>query len=149
MYALFSRRSWQAGFLLAGLVAGCSGAPRDPVGLFGPRDTGQTGTGGNLSALVGRWRATLFLTLDGDVQSWVTTWRFDAAGGCLFRRETTSVAEGVTRVRERACTWVVGGSTLTATFTDIGEPYPMPWSFKGVTPAVLILEGIEYLRLVD
>jgi len=133
--------------ILAG-SGGCVASPRDPTGFLQPgNSTGRTGTGGSLAALVGTWRAILGVAVDADLQTWATTWRFASDGSCLFRREVASLVEGITRVRERGCTWVASGGILTATFLDTGEAYPMPWSFKPLGTTTLLLEGVEYSRI--
>ncbi len=146
----FARRPRIAGrlavFGLAALVA-CTAELRDPTRFLQPGSRGQTGTGGSTTALVGTWQAFILIAVPADVQTWVTTWQLRADGRCHFRREVTSALEGVTRVLERDCTWTTSGNTLTAIFTDTGETYPMPWSFKSLDTGILVLQGVEYRRL--
>jgi hypothetical protein len=131
---------------LVTLVA-CTAEPRDPTRFLQPGSRGQTGTGGSTTALVGRWQAFILIAVPADVQTWVTTWELRADGRCHFRREVTSAVEGVTRVVERECTWSTSGNILTIFYTDTGENYPMPWSYKSLDSGTLILEGVEYRRL--
>ncbi len=134
--------------LLVIAMLGCDASPRDPTRFLQPGDgTGQVGTGGATSALVGSWRVFLVVSVATDIQSWITTWSFAADGTCHFRREVRSLAEGSTRLRERDCTWTTSGGTLTATFTDTGEIYPMPWSFASLGTTTLTLEGVAYQRV--
>lgn len=129
-------------------AAACSGAPRDPTRFLQPGDgTGQVGTGGGLGALVGSWQAVIVIAVEADVQRWTTTWRFDADGGCHFRREVLSIAEGLPRTVERSCTWSVSGATIQVTFLDTGEGYPLPWSFASFGTTTLLLEGLAYRRV--
>jgi hypothetical protein len=135
---------------LAGLVllAACTATPRDPSGLLQPRDAGrQTSTSGSSAVLVGTWRATIFIALEGDFQSWVTTWRFEADGRCHFRQDVTSTLEGTTRSRERSCTWTTAGGILRVIHADNGEARAMPYSFQPFGATVLVLEGIEHRRV--
>lgn len=130
------------------VAAACSGAPRDPTRFLQPGDgTGQVGTGGGLGALVGSWQAVIVVAVEADVQRWTTTWRFDADGGCHFRREVFSVAEGIPRTVERRCAWTVSGATIQVTFSDTGERYPLPWSFASFGTTTLLLEGLAYRRV--
>lgn len=129
-------------------IAACSGAPRDPTRYLQPGDgTGQVGTGGGHGALVGSWQAVIVLAVEADVQRWTTTWRFDADGGCHFRREVFSVTEGIPRSVERGCAWTVSGATIQVTFSDTGERYPLPWSFASFGTTTLLLEGLAYQRV--
>jgi len=130
------------------LLSACTATPRDPTRFLGPGDNGgQTGTGGGVSPVVGDWRTIIFIAVELDAQTWVTTWRFRADAGCHFRREVTSLVEGVTRIRSRDCTWLAAGGVITVTYLDTAEVHAMPYSFRGFNPSILVLEGIEYTRL--
>ena len=146
----FHPRTPPAGAIVFALcaTAACEGAPRDPTRFLQPGDgTGQVGTGGGLGALVGRWQTVIVIAVEADVQRWTTTWRFDADGGCLFRREVFSIAEGIPRVLERRCAWTVSGATIRVAFVDTGEIYPLPWSLASFGTTTLILEGVAYQRV--
>lgn len=130
------------------LLIACTASPRDPTGFLAPGGgTGLTGTGGGAGPVAGEWRTVIFIAVELDAQTWVTTWRFRADGGCSFRRDVTSTVEGVTRTRLRDCTWVAAGGVLTVTYLDTAEVQAMPYSFRGFNPAILILQGIEYTRI--
>lgn len=145
-FALGRRPRAVLAFLLL-LLPSCQAELRDPTRFLQPGTRGQTGTGGSTAALSGTWQAFILIAVETDLQSWVTTWRLDADGQCHFRREVSSLSEGGLRVRDRACRWTSSGSTLSVTFGDNGEVYPMAWSFKATGSTVLILEGVEYRRV--
>ena len=47
------------------------------------------------SALVGSWQTVVVIEVPGDLQTWTTTWRFDAGGTCRQTVVTESLAEGL------------------------------------------------------
>jgi len=130
------------------LLSACTATPRDPSGFLQPGDvSGQTSTSGGSAVLVGAWRATIFIAVEADFQSWVTTWRFEADGACHFRQDVTSTMEGITRTRQRDCTWTTAGGTLRVNHADTGETRLMPYSFRPFGTTILLLEGIEHRRV--
>jgi hypothetical protein len=128
------------------LLAGCTGealAPRtdQPGGGFG---TGTSG-GGGAASLVGVWRSVVVIEVPGDLQTWTTTWRFDADGACRQTVITESLAEGFPRTTERACTWAATGGEVTISFVG-GGTLTFDFSFAGFSPDRLVLDGFEYQR---
>lgn len=84
--------------------------------------------------------------MPGDIQAWTTTWRFDPDGECLQTVETASLAEGASRVSERACTFVARDVDVTITFAS-GGTLVLEWSFADFSPDRLLLDGFEYQRV--
>lgn len=130
------------------LFAACSGdtmAPRtdQPGGGFG---TGSSGGSSPTATLVGSWRAVTIIEVPGDIQTWTTTWRFDAAGTCLQTVITESLAEGFPRTTERSCTWSTNGGQVIVSFVG-GGTLAFDFSFAGLSPDRLVLDGFEYQRL--
>lgn len=129
------------------LLAACSteslapGLDRPGSG-FGP---GVGGDGSGSAALVGTWRTVAVVQLPGDVQTWTTTWQFDAEGTCRQTIVTESLAEGFPRTTERRCTWSAGGGQVTITFAG-GGTLTFDFSFAGFSPDRLVLDGYEYER---
>jgi hypothetical protein len=106
--------------------------------------SGGGGGGGN-AALVGVWRTTVIIQVPGDVQTWTTTWEFDAAGACLQTIVVESLAEGFPRTTVRACTFVATGSDVAISFVGAGT-LTFAFSFAGFSPDRLVLDGFEYQR---
>jgi hypothetical protein len=142
------------GRLLAGLVCltlllgACSGdamAPRtdQPGDGFGPATSGG---GGAEASLVGTWQSVVVIEVPGDIQTWTTTWRFDAEGTCRQTVVTESLAEGFPRTTERACTWTVVNAQVAIAFVG-GGTLAFDFSFAGLSPDRLVLDGFEYQRL--
>jgi hypothetical protein len=134
-----------AGLALAGVIAGCGGEPRSPIGIFEPPDR-PPGRSSTASAVVGTWRVTLIIVVQSDLQEWTTTWRFGSDGRCDFQRETLSAAEGVRRTVARACTYVDRSSQVDVTYDD-GERTALPYEIPAFSNQRLILEGVEYERI--
>jgi hypothetical protein len=128
------------------LTLGACGAG-GPTGTDRPRDDdGISGGGSAAERLVGTWQVVLVVEVPGDIQTWTTTWRFDADGDCRFTRETESLAEGFPRVTERDCTYAIDGAELVISFAD-GGSLTSEFSFAGFSPDRLIFDGFEYRRL--
>jgi hypothetical protein len=118
-----------------------------PTGSQRPQDDDGTSSGGGAAELlVGTWRTVIVVEVPGDIQTWTTTWRFDADGDCLQTVETESLAEGFPRVTERPCTFLVGDFEITVAFTG-GATLEFEYSFADFSPDRLILDGFEYDRL--
>ncbi len=117
------------------VLAACSGDPVANTPETGPvpgqNPGGGTSRSGGSSTLVGTWRIQLVVQVPGNVQTWTTTWRFDADGTCHQTMVTESSAEGVPHARERDCTFTVNGE----------------FSFAGFSSNRLVLDGFEYERL--
>ena len=133
--------------LLAALGTACGSDPRGPD----PFDPGGGGTGvgsggGSSAALVGTWRNVTVVEVPGDIQTWTTTWRFDAGTGCRQTVETESLAEGIPRVTECACEYAVDADEVTITFTG-GGAATFDFFFAAFSPDRLVLDGFEYERL--
>lgn len=122
----------------------CSDETSSPSRPTGDR-TGTSG-GGGTATLVGSWRTTLVIEVPGDLQTWTTTWRFDADGVCRQQQVIESLAEGVPRVTQRSCTYVADGSSITITYLG-GGTLTFEYELAGFSPDRLILDGFEYQRL--
>lgn len=99
------------------------------------------------SPVVGTWQADIVVSVDLDVQRWVTTWRFDRNGTCHFERITTSLATGIPVTVDRDCTYTVTQSTIEVAYTGTTETGSLPYSFPGTTNDTLTLEGVDYARI--
>ena len=131
------------------LLAACSGDPVANTPETGPipgRNPGGTSSSSGSSTLVGTWRVKLVVEVPGDVQTWITTWRFNADGSCHQTMVTESLAEGTPRTRDRDCSFSVNGSNVDITFIG-GEMLSLEYSFAGFSPNRLVLDGFEYQRL--
>lgn len=129
------------------MLAACSGdalAPGTdrPGGGFGP---GTSGADGVSATLVGVWQSVVVIQVPGDLQTWTTTWRFDAEGTCRQTVVTESLAEGFPRTTERTCTWTTNGAQVTIDYIG-GGALTFDFSFAGFSPDRLILDGFEYQR---
>jgi hypothetical protein len=130
------------------LAAACNGdpiAPREdqPGGGFG---SGTSGGGASpATSLVGVWQTVVVLQVPGDVQTWTTTWQFDAEGTCREIKVTESLAEGFPRTSDLACTWTASNNQITVAFVG-GGSLVMEFSFAGLSPDRLVLDGFEYQR---
>jgi len=87
------------------------------------------------------------VTVDNDVQEWVTTWQFDRGGSCHFTRTVTSLAVGVPQTVDRDCTYTTSQTTIDVAYSDTGETASLPFSFPDTTNDTLTLEGVNYTRL--
>lgn len=102
------------------LLAACSGdmvAPRTDQ-PGGGFGPGSSGGGGAAASLVGVWQTIV----------------------------TESLAEGFPRTTERACTWTVNGARVAISFVGAGT-LTFDFSFAGLSPDRLVLDGFEYQRL--
>jgi hypothetical protein len=117
----------------AGLPAGGGG--------LGPGSS----AGGGEAALVGTWRTVVVIQVPDDLQTWTTVWRFDAGGTCRRTAVTESLAEGFPRTTERACTWTVSDVQIAVSFAG-GDTLAIDFSFAGLSPDRLVLDGFEYQR---
>jgi lipocalin-like protein len=132
---------------LALLLAACGSEPTAP-GMDRPGSgfgSGTSNSGSSLATLVGTWQTTAVIEVPGDVQTSTTTWQFDADGTCRLTMTTESLAEGFPRTAERACTWTVSGTRLSVTFAG-GGTLDLEFSFAGLSPDRLVLDGFEYHR---
>jgi hypothetical protein len=128
------------------LLAACGGEPTGPR-LDRPGDGFGTGTSGSSeAALVGEWETVVVIEVPGDLQTWTTTWRFDADGTCRRTIVTESLAEGFPRATVRTCTWTTAAGEITIAFTG-GGALTFHYSFAGFSPDRLVLDGYEYHRL--
>jgi hypothetical protein len=119
----------------------------DPTGSQRPRDNSGTGSGNTpTQQLVGTWRTVVVVEVPGDVQTWTTTWRFDADNSCLQTVAIESLAEGFPRVTERPCTFTAGDFEVTIAFVG-GGTLVFEYSFADFSPDRLVLDGFEYQRL--
>ena len=131
--------------LLVVLVTACGEG--GPTGI--DRPGGNDGTSGSPNAaeqLAGTWRTTLVIEVPGDIQTWTTTWRFEADGDCHQTLESESLSEGFPRVTERSCTFLADGLQVTIAFIG-GATVVLEYSFAGFSPDRLILDGFEYQRI--
>jgi hypothetical protein len=131
------------------MLAACSADPVANTPETGPipgqNPGGASGPSGS-ATLAGTWRVQLVVQVPGDLQTWTTTWRFDADGSCHQTMVTESLAEGIPRTRDRDCSFTVNGSKVNITFTG-GETLSLEFSFAGFSPNRLVLDGFEYERL--
>ena len=97
--------------------------------------------------LVGTWRPSRVIEVPGDLQTWTTTWRFDADGTCRQTVVTESLAEGFPRTTERTCTWTANDSQVTISFVGRRHARPSTSRSPGSSPDRLVLDGFEYQRL--
>ena len=125
-------------------ACGDAGGP----GLFVPgQPGGGTSTvGGGAEALVGSWRNLTVIQVPGDLQTWTTTWRFNADGTCRQTAESESLSEGFPRITSRSCTYVTDGDEITVTYTG-GGSVAYEFAFAEFSPDRLVLDGFEYQRL--
>ena len=99
-----------------------------------------------MELLVGSWRTVLVVEVPGDLQTWTTTWSFDADGSCHQRVVTESLAEGFPRVTDRDCTFVVHDFEIVITYVG-GGTVEFEYSFADFLPDRLIFGGFEYERV--
>lgn len=129
------------------LLAACGGdsfAPSSQLPASGPGPAVSGGSDGS-ATLVGVWLSTILIEVPGDMQTWTTTWEFDAAGTCRQTVVVESVAEGFPRTTVRACTFVTTGGNVTISFVG-GGTLVLAFSFAGFSPDRLVLDGFEYQR---
>jgi hypothetical protein len=129
---------------LLGACGGDSFAPSSNLPATGPGPGVSNGAGDNAS-LFGAWLNVVVIQVPGDLQTWTTTWQFDAAGTCRQTVEIESLAEGFPRITERACTFVVTGGDVAISFVG-GGTLIFAFSFAGFSPDRLVLDGFEYQR---
>jgi hypothetical protein len=140
-----------AGLLtLSLLLAGCGGEPVAPTaglpgGGGGGLNPGSSSGGGAEATIVGTWRNAVVVEVPDDVQTWTTVWRFDAEGTCRHTVVTESLVEGFPRTTERACTWTVNDVQIAVSFAG-GGSLAIEFSFAGLSPDRLVLDGFEYQR---
>jgi hypothetical protein len=129
-------------------IAACNGDPTaPPTGGPGAGDNGSgTSSGGGGTALVGTWQTVIVMDVPGDLQTWTTTWRFDASGSCRQTTVVESIVEGFPRTTDRACSWTTNGGTVAITFVG-GGTLTFAFSFAALDPDRLVLDGFEYQRL--
>jgi hypothetical protein len=119
----------------------------DPTGSQRPQDNSGIGSGNTpTQQLVGTWRTVVVVEVPGDVQTWTTTWRFDADNSCLQTVAIESLAEGFPRVTQRPCTFTAGDFEVTIAFVG-GGTLVFEYSFAGFSPDRLVLDGFEYQRI--
>jgi hypothetical protein len=104
-----------------------------------------SGGGSDSTSLVGVWLNVMVIQVPGDLQTWTTTWQFDAAGTCRKTVEIESLAEGFPRITEHACTFVVTGGDVAISFVG-GGTLTFAFAFAGFSPDRLVLDGFEYQR---
>jgi hypothetical protein len=129
------------------VIAACSGEADGPDPLHPGGDRpGTSGSGVLDGGLVGSWRNVTVVQVPGDLQTWITVWRFESDGGCRQTVETESLAEGFPRVTERSCTYLTAAGSLTISYLGSGTS-TFDYSFAGFSPNRLILDGFEYQRI--
>jgi hypothetical protein len=129
------------------LLAACGGDSFAPSSQLPPSGSGPAVSGGGdgAASLVGVWLTTILIEVPGDLQTWTTTWQFDAAGTCRQTVVVESVAEGFPRTTVRACTFVATGGNVSISFVG-GGTLVFAFSFAGFSPDRLVLDGFEYHR---
>jgi hypothetical protein len=128
------------------VLAGCGGS--EALGVQASRPDGGVGTGVNsggngASSLVGIWRTVVVVEVPGDIQTWTTTWQFDADGTCRQTVVTESVANGFPVTTDRPCTWTTNDGQVTISFVGGGT---VTFAFSLPAPDRLALDGFEYQR---
>ncbi len=127
-------------------LAGCSSSPLEPrIDQPGNNPSGISG-GGATTTIVGGWQNVVLIEVPGDVQTWTTTWRFDAEGTCRQTVVVESLAEGFPRTTDRTCTFTISGSKITISYTGGGD-LTFDFSFAGFSPDMLVLDGFSYQRI--
>lgn len=128
---------------IALLLSACSSDPLQPK----PDEPGGTVTGvsggGTSATIVGTWQNVVIVHVAGDVQTWTTTWRFDAEGTCRQTSTIESVAQGFPSTIDRACTFVTSGTTITISYIN-GGTLTFDFTFTGPASNILVLDGSEY-----
>ena len=127
-------------------LAACGGG--EALGLETERPGGGFGTGisggVNLdSSLVGVWRTVVVINVPGDIQTWTTTWQFNADGSCRQTVVTESVANGFPVTTDRACTWTTNNGLVTLSFVGGGT---VTFAFSLPASDQLVLDGFQYQR---
>jgi len=79
----------------------------------------------------------------GDVQTWTTTWQFDADGTCRQTVVTESAANGFPATTDRVCTWTTNDDQVTVSFIGGGT---LTLAFSSPASDRLVLDGFEYQR---
>jgi hypothetical protein len=127
--------------VLSGCGSDALGVKADrPDGGFG---TGIIGGGNDASSLVGVWRAVVVVQVPGDIQTWTTTWQFDADGTCRQTVVTESVATGFPVTTDRVCTWTTNDGQVAISFVGAGA---LAFAFSLPAADRLVLDGFEYQR---
>ncbi len=126
------------------LLSACSADPVQPR----PDEPGgnHSGTGSPSPTITGTWQNVVVIQVPGDLQTWTTTWRFDADGACLQTNVTESLAEGFPRTTERSCTYAISGTRITVSY-DTGGDLTFDFDLTGPASDVLVLNGFEYQRI--
>ena len=127
-------------------LAGCSSSPLEPRTDQPGKNTSGTSGGGATTTIVGGWQNTVLIEVPGDMQTWTTTWRFDAEGTCRQTVVVESLAEGFPRTTDRTCTFTISGSKITISYTGGGD-LTFDFSFAGFSPDMLVLDGFSYQRI--
>jgi hypothetical protein len=89
----------------------------------------------------------IVIFLETDVQTWTTVWRFDKSGSCRLTKTSFSLVEGFPRVDDQACTFIVQGTEIIATFPATSATTKVRWDYVGTSSNRLRLEGVEYERI--
>jgi len=127
------------------VLAACGG---EALGVEADRPGGGFGTGINsggtgASSLVGIWRTVVVVQVPGDVQTWTTTWQFDADSTCRQTVVTESAANGFPVTTDRTCSWTTNDDQVTVTFVGGGT---LTFAFSLPASDRLVLDGFEYQR---
>lgn len=104
--------------------------------------TGVSG-GGPSATIVGTWQNVVIITVPGDIQTWTTTWVFDAGGTCRQTSSINSVVQGFPTVTDRPCTFVTSGTQVTISYLN-GGTLTFAFTFTGPASDILVLDGLEY-----
>lgn len=136
--------------LMTLILAGCGGTPTGPSAPtpFRPGDGTQRPRSGSPSPLHGEWTATLVVQLPADLQTTTIVWRFAADGSCRRTVTTESLVEGFPRTTVTECTYVADGAEVDVTYAGATEPVSFPYSLVAFSRDRLLLDGIEYQRVV-
>jgi hypothetical protein len=127
------------------VLAACGG---EALGVEADRPGSGFGKGINTgvnsaSSLVGIWRTVVVVQVPGDVQTWTTTWQFDADSTCRQTVVTESAANGFPATTDRVCTWTTNDDQVTVSFVGGGT---LTFAFSLPASDRLVLDGFEYQR---
>lgn len=116
--------------------------------MIGPGSTGGLGGGGGGGAgpnITGTWRNVMsFTTSGGETIVSDTRWTFGTGGACSRTVLRTFVNAGVQETETRACTYVVGASTVEVIYEGSSVPVRFSIAFAG---ADLLLGGFRFTRI--
>jgi hypothetical protein len=132
------------GVLAGGLliIGACTGGTRSLVGPDRPPGQGDTSP-----TLIGEWQISYVITGEDFQQFYTDTWRFEAAGDCLFHQTIRRIVPESTITRQRDCSWSTANGRVSLTFRDTGQRLDVEYSHPGGDTSRLIFDGTTYGRI--